>query len=356
MRILILRSRTHPKADGPTDAYTQEFSSSFAERVIGNLTGDEDFCKSCGPDCIACRKPYNRRFGRQIAGIIALPGVLPYLLEDPARYVPADIPPHDIILAVNIHEQILIEILKRCGPLGTRGLVVPVEAPGWLSGSAREQADAICRQSGIEASFPKPFCSFDPPAGGVLAEFRRRFHIGKPQVALTIKDDRIEKAYVHVSAACGATYCVARWLDGRSIDDDLMHEVISKRMHSYPCTASMEWDDEIGDTIMHVASRAHCEILTPVTGEVPAEGGMVMSPLGTMLPRPTGTHENIENIERAKRAILAALTGGAEVSIESLRKKRKISPAATHSALIILKQEGKIRTRGDRISRADGRE
>ncbi len=351
MRILILRSRTHPKAERPADAYTQEFSSSFAERVIGNLTGDEGFCTSCGPDCISCRKPYNRRFAREIAGVIALPAVLPYLLEDPGRYVPRDIPPHEIILAINVHEQILIEILKRCGPCGTRGLVVPVEASVWLSGSARAQADAICRQSGIEVSFPKPFCSFDPPAGGVLAEFRRRFHIGKPQVELTIKDDRIERAYVHVSAACGATYCVARWLDGRRTDDDLRHEVISKRMHSYPCTASMEWDDQIGDMIMHVASQAHYEILGALTGEAAAESGMVMSPLGTMIHKPPSAHENIRNIERAKEAILAILADQEEVSLESLRKKWKIPPAAIDSALLILKQEAKIRTRGGRIVR-----
>ena len=352
MRILILRSRTHPKAERPADAYTQEFSSAFAERVIGNLTGDEGFCTSCGPDCISCRKPYNRRFGREIAGVIALPAVLPYLLEDPGRYVPPDIPRHEIILAVNIHEQMLIEILKRCARRGTRSLVVPVEASDWLSGAARAQVLAICRQSGIEVSFPKPFCSFDPPAGGLLAEFRRRFHIGKPQVELRIKNDRIEEAYVHVSAACGATYYVARWLAGRRIDDDLRHEVIAKRMHSYPCTASMKWDDEIGDTIMHVASQAHYEILAPLDGRVQDDGPeMVASPVGGMIPKPVPPKENIENIEKAKEAILEDLAGGAEVSLASLRKKRKLSPAATHSALLILKQEGKIRTRGGRIVR-----
>ena len=83
MRILILRSRSRTGPDRPKDRYTQEFTSSYAEKVIGNLTGEEGFCTSCGPDCNACRRPYDRKFARHIVGVISLPPVLPYLLERP---------------------------------------------------------------------------------------------------------------------------------------------------------------------------------------------------------------------------------------------------------------------------------
>ena len=353
MTVLILRSRKPQKAAGPRDPYTQQFTSSFADKVLGNLKGEEGFCTACGPDCNACRKPYGRKLADRIAGVRELPGQLPYLLERPGRYVPRKVPPHEIILAVNIHEQVLVEVLKRCRRWGTRGAVVPLEAPDWVSGAARKQAESVCQAQGLELAFPKPFCSFDPPAGSVLADFRREFHIGKPDVALTVRDGAIAEARVNVSAACGATYYVARWLVGKRVDDDLKYEVVAKRMHSYPCTASMKWDDEIGDTPMHVASQAHYEILTPLTGEARDAGtGMVMSPVGIMLPKPPRAHENVQNIERAKQAILEALATEPEVSLKSLRRSRKLSPAALSSAALLLRQAGKIRTKGDKIARA----
>ena len=353
MKVLILRSRPLTGDREPKDPYTQEFRSRFADRVIGNLKGDRDFCSSCGPDCIQCREGYNRRFGRDIAGVIELPAVLPHLLEKPAEHLPADIPRHDVALAINIHEQVLIEFLKRMTEFGTRGVVAPMESPDWVSHAAREQAREICGGTGVEVDFPKPFCDFAPAAGSFLADFRTRFCIGRPDVELTVTDGIIEKAHVRVSAACGATYFVARWLAGRSVDDDLKYDVVARRMHSYPCTASMAWDDELGDTVMHVASRAHYAILAPLGGEVRDAGSeMVPSPVGGMIPKPVPPKENIENIERAKEAILQDLARRGSASLRDLRKSRRISPAAMNSALLLLKQAGRIRTDGDRIVEA----
>ena len=362
MKLLVLRSRRRrrtsasPAGTGRDDRkgqYTLRFTSAYAERVIGNLEGRDDFCTACGPDCIACRKAYGRRFGGRITAIIDLPAVLPYLLESPARYVPADVPPHDVLLAIHVHEQILIEFVRAARRWGTRGVVVPVEDPEWISPAGRADAEAAAAEVGVEIAFPRPFCSFDPPAGGVLAEFRRTFCIGKPQVELTVKEGVIQRAFVHVSAACGATYYVARWLVGRGVDDDLKFEVIARRMHSYPCTASMAWDDEVGDTLLHVANQAHYEILRPLGGVVEDAGGMVMSPLGRMLPKPVPARENVQNIDRAKQAILEALAGGA-LSLADLRGKPGISPAAMYSALVLLEQEGKVHRAGDRIVRTAG--
>jgi len=351
MKVLILRSRRRTHSERPTDPYAQEFRSHFADKVIGNLSGERTFCSACGPDCRACREKYGREFRDHIAGVIAFPAILPYLLERPAEHVPRDIPPHDILLAINIHEQILVEVLKRCAEEETRGVVVPLEAPGWVSGSAHEKAAEVCGRADIEIAFPKPFCSFDPPSGGILAEFRERFHIGKPRVELHVRDGRIETAHVEVSAACGATYYVARWLEGRRIDEDLRHEVIAKRMHSYPCTASMKWDDELGDTSLHVANHAHDEILAPLGIHPGDEPGMVMSPVGRMVPRPAPLRENLENVERARRAVLDALEEGGCVTLQTLRRNRRIAPAAMNTALLLLKQEGKIRTEGGAIVR-----
>ena len=356
MKILILRSERRPSGDEPKDPYTQVFSSPYADRVIGNLMGEDSFCASCGPDCTACRRPYDRRFAEDIAGVIAFPPVLPYLLEKPAEYVPRELPPHDILLAINIHEQILVETVRACSRRGTRAVVVPLEATNWISRSARQEVIAICRDGGLEVALPKPFCNFDPPVGSLLAEFQSRFHIGHPKVDLDLEGDIIKRAHVVVSAACGATYYVARWLEGETVDEDLKYRVISSRMHSYPCTASMKWDRDLGDSPLHVAGQAHYEILAPLQKEVRREPAMVVSPLGRVVRKAVPMQENLDNIERAKGVILEALQDREAVTLERLRKNRSVTPAALDSALVILKQEGKVRADKGRISPAASRQ
>ncbi len=352
MRILILRSERRTTGKTPQGDYLQEFSASYADKVCANLRGAPDFCSACGPDCNACREGYARTFAANIAGVISFPPVLPHLLETPADSVPVDVPPHDVILALDIHEQVLLEIMKRCSSWGTRGVVAPIEAPGWITPATRLSAEAIARETGLEVAFPKPFCAFDPPSGTVLAEFREYFHIGKPEVKIEVRDERIASAEVKVSAACGATYYVARWLVGKRVDEELEHDVVSRRMHSYPCTASMKWDDEINETILHVAGDAHAAIVAPLTQNTARVAKMIKSPVGVMVQSPVPVQENVQKIEKAKEAILAALAKDECVSLTQLRVKRNLTSAAASTALLILKQEGKVKTRGQSILKA----
>ena len=348
MRIAVLRS-SGGEADGGIDPeYLQQLNTAFAHRVLGNLRDEAGFCTSCQDDCIGCRRRYRRSCHDSIAAVIDLPAVLPYLLESPDAYVPADVPSHDVLLAIGIHEQILLEVVKACPQWGTKGVVVPVEAAEWVAPATRRQAESICERHGVEIAFPKPFCAFDPPAGTVLADFRRVFQIGAPDVKLTVEGGIIREVRVDVSAACGATYYIARWLEGASLDEDLRHDVISRRLHSYPCTASMEWDDEIGDTPLHVSGKAHYRILDSLPEETPAapDEGFVRSPLGTVLPKPAPIQSNLKRVRAAREIVLAALRDQPEVKVDGLRQDRRIDPAALTSALLELKGEGRIRIVG----------
>jgi hypothetical protein len=340
------------------DHYLQQFNTHYADRVIGNLRGEPAFCTACGDACEFCRKPYRRNCSRNIAAVIGFPDVLPYMLEDPRSFVPQTVPAHDVLLAIHIHEQILLECLQQCRSWGTRGVVVPLEAPDWISPATRTRARKICESAGVEIDFPKPLCAFKPPAGSVLAEFRRQFHIGYPEVAVQVEDGTITKADVKVSAACGSTYYIARWLVGRRLYEDLATEVISKRLHSFPCTASMERDPELeDDTPLHVAGQAHNRILASVKDTPAPHHDQVLSPLGIWVQKPVSRTDTMKNIERAKDLILEQLRAGKEVTLEQLRQAGPVTPAALHSALLLLKKEGRIcidRRRGepDRIRAA----
>ena len=182
MKLVVLRSENSGIEKGSEDHYLQEFNTHYAGRVIGNLRGKPEFCTACAAECTHCRDPYRRDFSGDIAGVFSFPAVLPYVIEKPAQYVPPDVPLHDALLAIHIHEQILLEMLKQCGRWGTKCVVVPLEAPDWMTHSARTQAKAICEKTGVEIAFPKPFCGFKPAPGGALAAFRDYFRIGYPEV------------------------------------------------------------------------------------------------------------------------------------------------------------------------------
>lgn len=350
MKLVIIRSKQDDSAKTIKNEYSQEFDTLYANRVIENLQGKAGFCTACESDCTFCRKSYKRKFADDIAAVIDLPAVMPYVLETPERHVPENIPPHDIMLIINIHEQVLVEIVKQCRAWHTKGIIVPLEAPDWVRGSARTSAQKICKDNGIEISFSKPFCSFDPPKHSVLAKFRETFHIGRPDVNISVENNIIKEAHVNVSAACGATYYVARWLVGKNINDDIETDVISRRIHSYPCTASMKRDPELNDdTPLHIAGQAHYDILRPFRQEQVEPDNFVQSPLGQMLPKPVPPKENMENIAHAQEIIMEELKNCSSVSLDHIRKNRTVSPAAVNSALLILKQKGKINVKGLQI-------
>ncbi len=344
MKIVILRSVSGSVQDCVDENYLQEFDTKYAERVIRHLRGGFDACSACVQDCVGCLSKYNRSHGEDELSVRDFPAVLPYVLEEPADYLPSDLPEHDILLAIHIHEQVLLEVLKVCSEWGTKGVIVPLEAPDWISGSARVEAEEICSASDIEISFPKPFCAFAPAEGTLLAEFRSHFNIGQPKVELCIEDGVIKDTDVKVSAACGATYYVARWLEGRKLEDNIEIEVIAKRMSSYPCTASMERDPELdNDTPMHIAGQTHDAILHAYKEKVVREDDMIPSPTGGMIYRPAPAKENMENIETAKIQIVDKLNEAGALSLKDIRNIGASSHAAINSALLILKQDGRIK-------------
>jgi len=245
MKILVLRSTdtgTRP------DDFSVRMDTRYADRFLGHLT-DSEFCTACGDECTRCRASYDLDFADAIVGVVTFPAVLPAILEDAAAFVPRRVPAHDVLVAVSVHEEILVSFLSAHPVM--RGVIVPVEDPAWISPHGEETVREIARSRGIECAFPRPFCSF-APSGGVLARFREHFRIGAPAVEMETEKGRISRVRVLCSAPCGATYYVARHLAGRKADSSCL-AAADMLLSAYPCTAAGTPDRRLGDSLIHRA-------------------------------------------------------------------------------------------------------
>lgn len=258
---------------GPSIPFSVTMEDHFAERVVGHLKNDyAQICNGCDKDCDHCRDKYPVLFPvdfkEDIASVILLPAVLPYYVDDPGDYLPEELPPHDVLLAIHIHEDLLLSLPQRSKDAGGKAIIVPGEDPAWLSQWIRTRLKKICDNLGLESAFPKPFCALNPgPDQPVVSEFVKHFRSGKPRIKIKVQDGKIIDSQVITSAPCGCTYYVARNLIGKEVNEDLNTEVTAKYWHSYPCVASMDVDRDLGDTPLHKGGYMHYEAVADAVAE-----------------------------------------------------------------------------------------
>jgi len=231
------------------------YSGDFGERVIGNLINYSTFCISCAEACTHCKED-KYGFADRIKGFFKLPdpSLLPVFIEDSAsEYLPNEIPDADIAIVSEIHNDLLLELPLILKDSGIKAMIVPQESAARI---ARPQIEELCEREGIEIVLPKPFCDLQPQDDKpVIKRFVAEFMTGRPEVRVEA-DRRGRIAHVDVlrSAPCGSTWFVAKQLVGVEVENrQELYERISESHHSYPCTASMEKDRELGDTVLHKA-------------------------------------------------------------------------------------------------------
>jgi hypothetical protein len=234
------------------------YNGEFGARVVGNLINYSGFCISGGEACTQCR---NVRPGiaQNIVSLVEMPdpASLGDFIGDVEPYLPRDIPAADIALIMNIHPDILFGLLPKLKEAGVKGVVGSSEKPRELPLGQRKQLEELASSLGMEAAFAKPFCALRPdPAKPNIAAFLNEAGIGEPQIEVVVQKsregkDHILAANVIRSAPCGSTWFVAKKLLGLEPDQPDIRERISEAHHSYPCTASMDRDTELGDTILH---------------------------------------------------------------------------------------------------------
>ena len=268
MNILVLRSsrlgaRAQPASIN--DSYRLTYNTSYAKRFLGHLRAEEGYCRACAGNCRNCRGGYGLDFSSSVTEIIDFPSTMPAIIDDPIddpyEFVPQDVPRHDVLVALSVNEEVLLAFLKK-HPIA-RAVIVPIEQSDWITPYWEGAVSNFCKENGIDASFPKPFCSFDP-VSGVLKEFKEKFRIGRPEIDFVLRDGRIKETHVLCSAPCGATYFTARRLEGRSVDEDLAF-VIDSALSAYPCTAGRTVDRYFNDSITHQAVKLQRNILNSLT-------------------------------------------------------------------------------------------
>ena len=193
------------------------------------------------------------------------PTSFPIVIDDPAEFIPAQLPPADLLLSFAEHKGV-IELLPDLARLsGALAVLAPVDSEAWLPRGLARQLHGWLNNIGVACATPKPLCSLtesdylvtrrvrhsytDP----YIAEFARFF--GQPNLALTIdpQSNHIIAAQVLRDSVCGCARYVAQKLVGVSVDE--AEYTAGMAHHHYPCLASMGIDSDFGDTLMHISGN-----------------------------------------------------------------------------------------------------
>ncbi|UCC67869.1 MAG: hypothetical protein JSV79_12250 [Armatimonadota bacterium] len=180
-----------------------------------------------------------------------VPRSLPPVLDDAAEYLPAELGAGDVIIAINIHPELLLEIPNMVGGGSTQALIAPIEDPNWVKPGLQRQVTQACAANEMESAFPKPFCSLDPSTPAIT-EFCEQFKVGRPKFKLRVRDGKVAGVEVVRGSPCGLTHFVGGKLVGLPADDSLP-EKAGQLHHGYPCLASMNLDPATGETVMHAS-------------------------------------------------------------------------------------------------------
>jgi len=193
------------------------------------------------------------------------------VIDDPEEFVPANLPPVDLILHLCETAQAAELIPAIVKITGASGVVASVDHAHWIPSGLRQQLQHDLKEMGCDIVFQEPLCSLTEHTYGyghkqkhyqseIISDFAH--HYGWPQLKIVIDDDgNIASARVVRGAPCGSS----QYTCGRIIGLQA-HESIPTAgllcLH-YPCLASMqfEYTEDGIDTIMHTCGKVFNEAL-----------------------------------------------------------------------------------------------
>lgn len=202
------------------------------------------------------------------------PRGIPLVVDDPAEFLPETLPETDLLLSLGETAGLAQLIPEAVAHSHAAAAIVPIDRNVSLPEGLVKQLKGWLGDMGVPAVFPKPFCSlteetynrpplltpYDDP---LIRRFAARF--GRPQVDVTVEDDRVAEVHILRQAACGCTQTIAESLRGvhvKNAPDEaaLLH-------HHFPCLASMTMDRDYLDTLMHVSGNIVREAFRDALGD-----------------------------------------------------------------------------------------
>jgi len=251
LKLFIAASKDTPDLPG---YFQVKYGGEFAARkFLPHLKNFKHNPNLCSKICYNFRQKFALDFSEDIAGIMLFPSVLPELIDDAEVYLKEPIPSHDIFIAVGVHPDILIELIKKVADAGCKAIIIPREDPYWLTASLVKRIKGMCEDKGLENAFPRPFCSLSKGKFKTINDFIDQFKIGKPEYSVLIDEKgNVTDVSVQYSSPCGATYHVASGLIG--VNKENIVDTANKMWHTYPCLSSSHMDPEIKDSPMHLAA------------------------------------------------------------------------------------------------------
>ncbi|MCA9973968.1 MAG: hypothetical protein KC425_27340 [Anaerolineales bacterium] len=193
------------------------------------------------------------------------PTLLPPVIDYPEEYLPASLPPADLLLAVAEHKGVA-ELLPDVAQMtGARAVVAAIDSEAWLPRGLARQLRGWLAEMGVACVTPKPLCSLTehdyalgrrqvvPYADPLIAAFAR--HFGRPALRVAVDETtrRVTAVTVQRDAVCGCARAVAAGLVGATADEAA--EKAGLLHHHFPCLASMGIDPDYDDTLMHVSGN-----------------------------------------------------------------------------------------------------
>jgi hypothetical protein len=248
----------------------------LAQKFIGHLINDEEFCKACetydqNVKCDKCREDI-KNFASSIYFYEKVGENLPNFIEEPEEFLPKNLPKIDFLLVVGIHQDLLSGLPEYLKDKNIKAVIIPIEDPKWVPPGLQVQVLEEFEKYEIQAAFPKPFCSLNKELDeynkigfnitknhNFIIEYINYFKVGRPIVSflLSKNGEYIEDSCILQSAPCGSTFFIVQQLKSKYFKNGKSGEVslnerISKAHHSYPCNASMDQDSILKDSILHV--------------------------------------------------------------------------------------------------------
>lgn len=179
---------------------------------------------------------------------LRIPADLPTVIDEPEALLPRDVPESDLLLLLSEHPstpQLAPDIVLAAR---ASALIAPIDDSHWLSMGEAGRLSRLLGDQGLEAAFPRPFCSLREVGTPAIDEFAR--HFGMPSMEVRSEDGRtVSRLLVRRGAPCGCTEFIAEGMAGTKLEEAV--ERAGLLHHHYPCLASMARVEELGDTLMH---------------------------------------------------------------------------------------------------------